>query len=288
MPVPRPLSLTILGFSLLSLGCSRDNAARQADSATVGETDSARAAASQWVSELGDMLVVPSDSENVGAVIYPDAPTPQQVAASALTLVTVSGDSTVVRVATAPPDSLQCGDAERVRLAPGTNTNWSLGLVRRAAASIHADSIEALSPADSARLAAELARQASALVGKTESRFQGLPFAVMTAKRFRIDSLTIVTAHLVRRLNQEASPLEEHTFLIVESASGAPMSTRFSLRSEGNEQVAERYEILAGLRGRAGPLLVLVREQDAHSTYEILQRAADGSWRARWSRTLSC
>jgi hypothetical protein len=153
------------------------------------------------------------------------------------------------------------------------------------------DSIEALPSADSARLAADLARLASALPMQKTSRFTGLPFAVLGAHRFESNGRQVVVAHLVRRLNQEAAPLEERTLIIAErpspAAKGEPYVVTHSLRSEGSEDTAEHFEVLAAIRGRQAPMLLLSRDQLSRTTYELLERADDG-WRTRWSRTLSC
>jgi hypothetical protein len=99
-----------------------------------------------------------------------------------------------------------------------------------------------------------------------------------------------IVTHLVRRLPQEAAPLEEHTFFVAEADSGTT-SPRWTLayhqRSEGSEETAEQYELLAVMRGRTNTLLLIARHRDSQSTYEVLERAATG-WRSRWHRVLSC
>ena len=161
----------------------------------------------------------------------------------------------------------------------------------RSAKLLRTDSIEALSSADSARLAADLARLASALTTQPGSRFTGLPFAVLGAHRFESDERQYLVGHLVRRLNQEAAPREERTFVIAErpaATRGEPYVVTYSQRSEGSEDTAEHFEVLAVMRGTDSPLLLLARDQLSKTTYEILERSADGTWRTRWSRTLDC
>jgi hypothetical protein len=154
------------------------------------------------------------------------------------------------------------------------------------------DSIEALPSADSARLAADLARMASGLITHQSSRFSGLPFAVLGAHRFQTDGRQFLVGHLVRRLNQEAAPLEERTLLIAErtapSTASEPYIVTYSQRSEGSEDTAEHFEVLAAVRGRGSPLLILERDQLSRTSYDILERVHDDGWRTRWSRTLAC
>jgi hypothetical protein len=151
------------------------------------------------------------------------------------------------------------------------------------------DSIEALPSADSARLAAELARLASALPSRSNSRFSGLPFAVLGAHRFVMNGRQFLVGHLVRRLNQEAAPLEERTLVIAERATPSePYTLTHSARSEGSEETAEHFETLAAVAGREFPLVLLARDQLSRTTYQLLERSGDGVWHARWSRALAC
>jgi hypothetical protein len=140
-------------------------------------------------------------------------------------------------------------------------------------------------------LAADLARLASGLATQPGSRFTGLPFAVLGAHRFASDGRQYLVGHLVRRLNQEAAPGEERTFVIAERSAatpGEPYIVTHSQRSEGSEDTAEHFELLAVVRGTEAPLLLLARDQLSKTTYEILERNPDGTWRTRWSRTLAC
>ena len=235
------------------------------------------------------MLVVPSDSDNTAVVLYPIDPSARLIGSQLTTLVNAAGDTT--RVKLVPSDSQECGDAAVVHLAGGAPPPWSIGLVGHSAKLLRLDSIEALPSADSARLAADLARLASALTTQAGSRFSGLPFAVLGAHRFESEGRQFLLGHLVRRVNQEAAPREERTFVIAErshTATAEPYIVTYSQRSEGSEDTAEHFEILAAVRGRDSPLLLLARDQLSKTTYEILERNPDGTWRTRWSRTLAC
>src|SRR5262245_4101011 len=77
------------------------------------------------------------------------------------------------------------------------------------------DSIEGLPTADSAKLAADIARIASALPGDTSAVFRGLPFVVNKAWRARLtNGQTLLAAVVVRNVNQEANPRQERILLI--------------------------------------------------------------------------
>ena len=122
-----------------------------------------------------------------------------------------------------------------------------------------------------------------------ESRFKGLPFVVLTAQRFHARGNEFVTAHLMRRLPQEAAPLEEHTLLIAERADPADrLAVTFSARSEGTEETADRFEVLSAINGKSTTFLLVARDRASRTLYEILEREGSGGWRSRWSRELTC
>ncbi len=99
--------------------------------------------------------------------------------------------------------------------------DWTVGLLRGHASSLPLDSLEGASRADSARITTTVARLASTLPNDTAQGFRGLPFAVRGVRRFQIDSGTeAFVADVVRRINQEANPREEHLFLIAEREGG--------------------------------------------------------------------
>jgi hypothetical protein len=207
-------------------------------------------------------------------------------------LVDVAGDSNVTRATLASSDAQMCGDVPAVRFTGPVTVPWSVGLMGTSVAPLRMDSIESLPPADSSRFTAELARLASSIPMDRESRFKGLPFVVLSARRFETQGRPHIVAHLIRRLPQEAAPLEEHTFIIAERLPAAPNAAPFTVmhhqRSHGSEETAEHYEPLAALRGRESTLLLIARDQETQTIYEILERANTGGWRSRWSRVLSC
>jgi hypothetical protein len=180
-----------------------------------------------------------------------------------------------------------CGDAAIVRII-GARPAWSAAVVDMAAHPLHMDSIEALSPRDSARLATDIARLASGIRADSDADFRGLPFVVVAAHTVRWTDRDVLVSHLVRRLNQEAAPREEHTLLIAERAGGNPFAVVFSERSKGSEETAEHFDALAAFQTGTDLFVLLARDQDARTRYDLLDRAPDGGWRVRWTRTVGC
>lgn len=164
---------------------------------------------------------------------------------------------------------------------------WSIGLFRSGIAAIALDSIEGLAPLDSARLAADITRLVSALPGDTSRAFRGIPFAVRNAYRFTVDAGTpAIAADVVRKLNQEAMPLEEHTFLIAEKRGAKQRYTVvYRDRSSGTEESLVTTEVLAALKfpNPDRTALVLLREGFDTNAYSLLERAPGGAWRVRWT-----
>jgi hypothetical protein len=150
------------------------------------------------------------------------------------------------------------------------------------------DSIESLSRADSARLAAEVTRLASALGPGNSDRFAGLPFTVTSLWRFRAGpGAEGVVANLVRHINQDARPLEERTLIIAERDS-TRRDERFTLsyadRSQGAEETVESRDVLALARTApdAQPMLVVGRDYGDGMAYALIQRDPSGRWREKW------
>ncbi len=157
------------------------------------------------------------------------------------------------------------------------------------------DSVPGLGEPDSAKRAADVARVASALPNDTAQSFRGIPFALRDAHRFTLPSGdTVIAAEVVRRLNQEANPEEEHIFILMErdttpglNGAPAPYVAVYSERVSGPEDDVETDEVLAGVvlgRGsRAIPTIVLARDYGDGNSYTLIQRTARRQWRARWS-----
>lgn len=169
---------------------------------------------------------------------------------------------------------------------------WSVALLQHGVAAVAMDSIEGLAPLDSARLAADITRLVSALPGDTSRVFRGIPFAVRNAYRFTVEAGTpALAADVVRKLNQEAMPLEEHTFIIAEKRGSQQQYTVvYSDRSSGTEEALVTTEVLAALNFPASSppppartALVLLREGFDTNAYDLLERASNGAWRVRWT-----
>jgi hypothetical protein len=285
-----PLRRWTLILLCIATGCGRSDKAVAHGvkvSGTSSDSTTTIAVTGEWPAELGAALVIPSDTENLAVVLYPATQTPQLDAQSQLTLLAPSGDTLRVRVGVSSPDSAHCGDAPIVHLTHATPLLWSIGLSGAKARQLRSDSLEGLSPGDSLLYSTEAPRRASAVSATVSTRLTGLPFSLTALRRLRFADTTIIAALLSRRVNQEANPVEERTFVIAESAGSSPFSTVHSDRSDGTEESAAHFDLLGAFKTPSALYLVITTDTPAGSTIEILERSG-GAWRVRWTRTIAC
>jgi hypothetical protein len=174
------------------------------------------------------------------------------------------------------------------RASGGVPGPWTVGFVTGHASAIPMDSMPMLSPADSGRRAADVARVASLLPNDTAPAFKGLPFELQRAGRFSIaPGVDGIAAVLVRHVNEEANPREEHIFLIAErdSTRSAEWTAGYSERESGSEDDLETNDVLAVVRlgPSRTPTIVLSRDYGDGGVYSLIEHSGPSQWRLRWS-----
>ena len=251
-----------------------------------------------WDPDAGPIMITPfENSGDTVAVIVPEA-TDSTVSAVETQNAPVSGLSFDLfgrggRIASAvraspltPPDTVkeECYGWPLARLL-SKPSDWAVGFPSGRAAAAPIDSIEAMRSADSASLAVALTRAAASLPGISDPTFRGLPFRVRTAYRFRVDSVDVVVADVVRAVNEEANPRIEHLLIVGERPTGsvAPFAVRYSNRTAGSEESTQTSELLAVLTiGQSKkPVILLGIEYSVGRRTGLLERI-DGEWRASW------
>lgn len=170
--------------------------------------------------------------------------------------------------------------------ARGANPGWRVGFTSGHAQAVKLDSIEAMSSVDSASLAASLARTAATLLIASDPTFTGLPFRVRSAYTFRLDSIDVVIADVVRSVNEEANPRIEHLFIIVERPAGTTgkYTPAYYSRMAGGEETTPTSEVLAAVRigSSRTPAVVVNIENDDGQQLGLIERTAHGQWRSVW------
>ena len=196
----------------------------------------------------------------------------------------IDGSTTVTPVQV--PDARQECDAwplVRVR-APGSG--WRVGFAGAHVQAIKLDSIEAMTSTDSAALAVSLAETAATLVNASDPAFRGLPFRVRSAYTFRLDSIHVVIADVVRSVNEEANPRIEHLLMIGEKRAGSigKYTTGYYSRTAGAEETTQATEVLAAVRVGSSrkPAVVVNIEYDDGRVLGLIERVAPGQWRSLW------
>jgi hypothetical protein len=252
-----------------------------ADSAVVANTRN-------WDPGAGPVLLVASTTPAEALVIAPDSANATSQLASiprpaSVTLFGRNGSVQTADLASVVATNI-CATG-RLSAAPPPRP-WSVGFVGGVVAPIPMDSTESLSPADSLQFVVGVTRLASALPNDTAGRFVGLPFVVRNLWRFPLTGGRIVViATLSRQINQEATPLQEHTFLIAERpANDTTLTTAYTERSYGAEETIESSEVLAAAMIGSGrtPALILSRDYGDATAYGLIERGDDGRWRPRW------
>jgi hypothetical protein len=194
--------------------------------------------------------------------------------------------STALVVATDSARSEGCLSWPVARLAEIPPEPWKVGFVRGAVAALPLDSLEVMRNADSAAVTTELARLSSVLAEGDDPAFQGLPFSVRKAYRFGTGEVAVLAGDVVRKINEEANPREEHLLVIAErpASSTGPYSAVFHTRVAGAEDAVRTNEILAAVRFVRSnrPALVVAFEYEDGGRVVLLQRIGARGWRVTW------
>jgi hypothetical protein len=260
---------------------------------------------STWDTTAGPVMFVRGTSIAEAYVVFPtitDSTPPASVhfdsvlsRNAAVELFQRSGSAETVRVGALQGgewDPNQCIEwpAAKVQPPPAPNgdagSGWTVGFLKGRAKALPLDTVESMSHADSARLVADITRLVSTAPNDTSRTFRGIPFSVRTAYRFTSAAgVEAVVADVVRTLNQEANPLEEHTLVVGERPAGSNASFHLAYRyvTSGSDETLESSDVLAAVAIGSHIDLVLAREGYESNAYALLERQRDGNWRLRWT-----
>jgi hypothetical protein len=175
----------------------------------------------------------------------------------------------------------------QTRTTGDSTSGWTVAFLKGHAKALSLDTIETMAHADSAKLAADITRLVSTVPNDTARTFRGIPFSVRTAYRFApVPGVEAVVADVVRKLNQEANPLEEHTLVIGERPAGSNVPYRLGYRevTSGSDETLESSDVLAAVAIGSPPHIDLVLARDGYESnaYALVERQPTGKWRLRW------
>lgn len=283
-------------LALLAAACERSNRSKPADTAAhpgvaapAAESTTTTNGPSAWDPSAGPVLLVPADSANRAFVIVPDSATGASVLSGLPRSASVAlfGRNGSVQSAELPSVSDASGcQAVELQSAPPPHA-WSVGFLGGVVAPLRVDSIDASTSPDSASLAASAFHLASMLPNDTAGRFTGLPFVARGMWRFVLpNGSTVLAANVIRQINQEATPLQERTFLIAERV---PSDTSFTMayheRVYGEEETIESGDFVAAvaLGSNRNAAIIVSRDFGDATAYSLIERGDDGRWRLRWT-----
>jgi hypothetical protein len=162
--------------------------------------------------------------------------------------------------------------------------DWRVGLEKGRAAGIRLISMDGMQGDDSARLVRDVITSATHLAD-VSSAFRGIPFYVRKAYRLESPPLSVIVAELVRKINEEANPREEHVLLIAERQGGdRNYQMVFHTRSAGVEESLETSDVLAAFRlVKSGqPALVVSFDYEDGGKIGLVERISGNEWRLVW------
>lgn len=150
------------------------------------------------------------------------------------------------------------------------------------------ESLEALVPRDSARMAARLARLGGSLSTDTSvADFRGLPIAVRSGWRVvPSEGDTVLAAILVRRIPIESDPMEE-IFTVLASPEARPglrdgLLPEWVQRDVGREETVAFRELVALWRLPADTLSALLAHDDERGVVGQFLVRTSRTWSTRW------
>ncbi len=297
-------STRVVGIVLSFLsGCSGERAPTPVDSAAVTPGPAAPVVAPAinpgWNAAAGPVLILPpAEGSTAAPVILPEVTDSILAASTSFSLDSLIsipvelfnrqgkvGESTLGAMVQRTATDL-CPSWPQVSLAGKLPVAWKVGFVKGRMTGIPLDSLERMSVSDSAAVTQEIVRLASQLPGTSDPVFQGLPFSVPRVFRFVIGPTSVLVANVIRKINQEANPLEEHVLLIAERRGGLAGAYRqvFHSRATGLEDVVQTNEVLAGFQivetGRSEVAINMEREDGGRIA--MLERGGAGEWKIRW------
>jgi hypothetical protein len=195
-------------------------------------------------------------------------------------------DSTRILLQESEADTARDCTSWPVGKAESAHLGWRVGFVRGHVIALPLDSIESLPSADSAMLAASLARTAATLPVSSDPTFRRLPFRVQSAYTLRLDSVEVVIADVVRALNEEANPRIEHLLLIGERPAGTKgkYAVGYFSRVAGAEETMQATEVLAAVQigVSKSPAIIISVESEDGVKLGLIERSAPDQWRPTW------
>jgi len=233
MSSKRPAVFIVTGSALVLAACGRDVQQKtntsKADSTLMAAASQPHPRNTGWDEAAAGTFIVMSvaDDSIDAALVLPEEtdsslskPVPPNIASFANASVDLfstdglSGTS-VLAINPRQQPAEGCLGWPSVRLTTKPRKNWRVGFMAGKATGITIRPIEELGASDSSSSTIEMARLASeATATNSDPAFQGLPFTVRRAYQLSIGDTLVLVGSVVRKINEEANPREEHLLVV--------------------------------------------------------------------------
>lgn len=260
------------------------------------------ASRSGWDSTAGPFMVIPASKDSTDAALVLPGLTDSSLASTAhfelgelkntpLDLFNLQGlvGSSILNVVSQSVDLAGCPNWPRGRLEASVPGGWKVGLEKGRAAGMRLRSMEGMQGGDSTRLISEVVNLATHLTDGGTA-FSGIPFFVRKAYRLETPALSVIVAEIVRKINEEANPREEHLLLLAERLTGErDFRMAFHARSAGTEESLETSDVLAGftLIKSGRPAVAVTFDYEDGGKIGLLERVSQDEWKLVWKSAYS-
>ncbi|HUQ20046.1 MAG TPA: hypothetical protein VM099_10575 [Gemmatimonadaceae bacterium] len=251
-----------------------------------------------WDQSLGRVMILPlaSDSSRAGVVLpgLTDSTLASTTQFELTGLDTLSVDlfnqqglvgQATLHVSSQRVDPSGCLNWPVASFVSSAPRAWRVGLEAGQASGLKLNSLGTMHGNDSSRFVNDALEAANSLNSAGDSVFRGLPFSVKRGSRIDGSVVPTIVAEVVRKINEEANPREEHTLLVAEQpTSGSGYRAVFTTRSSGAEESLETTDVLAAVQLKSTKQAVIVISIDYEDGGKVgtLERSADGTWKLRW------
>jgi hypothetical protein len=289
----------VLGIVLVA-ACRAEKPRVNPDSASVANerrTVTGLTSATGWDSIAGSFMVVPGTDSIDAAVVLPGLTDSllnsikhfelSGLENAALDLFSLQGfvGSSNLHISSQLAETVGCLAWPEGRLTALVPARWRIGLEAGRAIGIKVVPIDATQGKDSTTLAANVLDVASQLPQGGDAAFKGIPFSVRNAYRLAIPETSVIVAEVVRKINEEANPREEHVLIVAERRSTVgDYQLAFHMISAGAEESLQTTDLLAAIKiVKTGRLAVVVLfDYEDGGKIGLLEKISEGTWQLIW------
>jgi len=193
--------------------------------------------------------------------------------------------SSTLHISSQPAEAIGCLAWPEGRLTSLVPAQWRVGLEAGKARGIKVVPIDATKGKDSTTLITDVLDVASQLPQSGDAAFKGIPFSVRNAYWLAIPETSVIVAEVVRKINEEANPREEHVLVVAERRLAvSAYQLVFHMISAGAEESLQITDLLAAIKlinsGRLA--IVLSFDYEDGGKIGLLEKISESTWQLIW------